>query len=250
MRHFALAPRLFLLPLLFLLSCDDSTRGGEPQELVIGVAASLGPLFEALAREFERREPAWEITITTAGSNVLARQASAGLPFDLIALASTSLMEDLVARGVVRTGSVTRFAGNRLVLIQPENREPFWIDSLDQLLDPRIASIAIASPGVPAGEYAREALRASGLLDRLSPRFIYGANVRAVLAWVERGEATCGFVYETDLATAEVARSLTVESSLHTPITYAIGVIAEGEEFMEFLESSMAKEIIRSYRFR
>ncbi len=239
---------LLILSLLMLNSCSDREEGGG-EEITIGVAASLGPLFSALADAFERDHPEYAITISTAGSNVLARQARAGIPFDLIALASTSLIDTLESVGIVRSGTTTTFAGNRLVLIQTSRSNSLRIESLADLLDPRIERIAIASAGVPAGDYAREVLETSRLLDTLKPRFIYGGNVRAVLVWVERGEATCGFVYETDVTDADVSLALRIESSLHTPIAYTIGVIDGGEEFVEFLKSEEGRRIVEKFGF-
>jgi molybdate transport system substrate-binding protein len=52
---------------------------------------------------------------------------------------------------------------------------------------------------VPAGEYARDYLRAKGVWDALQPRLVMGANVAAVLAYARRGEAVAAVVYDTEL---------------------------------------------------
>jgi len=51
---------------------------------------------------------------------------------------------------------------------------------------------------VPAGKYARAALTKLGVWPRVSDRLVRGENVRAALAYVARGEAPLGIVYQTD----------------------------------------------------
>ena len=59
--------------------------------------------------------------------------------------------------------------------------------------------LATADPdSVPAGEYARAALTKLGVWQRVSERLVRGENVRAALAYVARGEAPLGIVYQTD----------------------------------------------------
>ena len=51
---------------------------------------------------------------------------------------------------------------------------------------------------VPVGRYAREALTALGVWNEVSERMVRADSVRSALAFVDRGEAPLGIVYETD----------------------------------------------------
>jgi molybdate transport system substrate-binding protein len=65
--------------------------------------------------------------------------------------------------------------------------------------------VAIADAGVPAGEYARQALERLGLLGAYRPHLVGQKDVRAVLNAVEQGEMQAGFVYATDARVSKVS---------------------------------------------
>ena len=61
--------------------------------------------------------------------------------------------------------------------------------------------LAMADPdAVPAGKYGKAALTALGVWPQVQGKVVRGDSVRAALAFVERGEAPYGIVYETDAA--------------------------------------------------
>src|SRR5205814_2358830 len=86
-----------------------------------------------------------------------------------------------------------------------------------------VKQIAIGEPKtVPAGQYAMQTLKSLGLSDQLKGKLILGANVRQVLAYVERGEVSAGIVYLTDAKQSgdKVKVVATAEESTHEPIVY------------------------------
>ncbi len=238
----------------FFTGCGEG-ESEKARELTVGVAASLGPLFDDVATLYMESHPDVKIVSSSAGSNLLLRQTKAGAPFDLVALASSDLMEDLVSTGFVDPDQTTTLASNRLILIVPRDAErPI---TLGNLLFDQYQRIGIASPGVPAGDYAREALGNLGLEEMLKEKMIGAGNVRAVLAWVERGEVDCGFVYLSDTLGAErVDLAFQIDSTLHTPITYPVGVATsttnrvDAEKFLQFLSSDGVRRLVVEHRFR
>lgn len=58
--------------------------------------------------------------------------------------------------------------------------------TLASLADPKITRIAIANPKhAPYGKRAEEALRASGLWDKVEPKLIYGENIAQTAQFVQ-----------------------------------------------------------------
>ncbi len=178
------------LSLWMIISGGCGSEGEDTDRVVtlrVGVAASLGPWMEEFAQAYEREHPGVRFEISAGGSNVITRQALSGAPLDIIILASSELMQRIDSAGRLLPGTRRVIGTNRLCLIIPERG--FVPDDLEDLASADIERIAIGSPGVPAGDYAREVLDRLQLTPRLTDRFVFGANVRQVLAWVETGDA-------------------------------------------------------------
>jgi molybdate transport system substrate-binding protein len=115
--------------------------------------------------------------------------------------------------------------------------------------------VAIADAGVPAGEYAREALRRLGLLEAYGPRLVGRKDVRAVLVGVEQGEFQAGFVYATDARLASVERLFVFDPASHPPIEYRAAVLrgsahpAEAQRFLTYLRSDTARALLSAAGF-
>ena len=77
-------------------------------------------------------------------------------------------------------------------------------------------------PGsVPAGKYGKEALTRLGVWDSVSANLARAENVRVALAYVARGEAPLGIVYETDAkAEPKVKVAGVFPEDSHAPILY------------------------------
>jgi len=144
---------------------------------------------------------------------------------------------------------------NRLVVIVPADSK-LKVDELADLASPEIKHLAVAEAKVPAGEYAREALQKSGVLERVAERFIGGIDVRQTLTFVARGEAEAGFVYLTDtIGNAQVRIVYEVPADLHKPIVYPLVLLEQGTKkpaavkLNEYLGSPVAAEVFRAAKF-
>lgn len=255
-----------LLPLLMCLfagcreneGTDEADSPGKvavgQTEITVAAAASLKDAFDAIGREFEKEHPEYSVSFNYGASNVLARQTEQGAPFDVIALAAEAIMDGLDSAGLLRHGTRAIFAGNRLCAVVPSDSK-HRPERLSDLTGRGIERIAMASPGVPARIYAEEALQRAGLWEALESRFVYGANVRQVLDYVETGEADCGFVYTSDAALSDVAVALTIDSTLHRPIRYPVAIpsgrsVSPGaDRFVSFLLGPAGKALLRKHGF-
>jgi molybdate transport system substrate-binding protein len=123
-----------------------------------------------------------------------------------------------------------------------------------RLREPPGLRIAAGDPeSVPAGRYARKALRDRGIWEEVRHRLVPCEDVRAALALVERGEADLGIVYATD---AKASRRVRAEFHLAEGVArYPVVLIAEESEgprkaFLDFLLSVRARAVFEEAGFR
>jgi len=144
---------------------------------------------------------------------------------------------------------------NRLVVVVPADSD-ITIKALRDVADPRIRRLALAEPKVPAGEYARQALRNVDVWDKVSERVVGGIDVRATLQFVIRGEAEAGLVYRTDaLAESRVRVALEIDPKLHEPIRYPLVLIRRESikesawRYYDYLGSEKAAAVFQRFGF-
>jgi len=235
-----------------LLLAPQPPRQSTP--LLVSAAISLTDALREIERAYvaDGGDP---VRFNFGGSNVLARQIANGAPADIF------ISADLVQmRYVERAGAVDRFdylLKNTLAVVVPRERSLSGTTAGD-LAAPSVRRIAIADPAaVPAGFYARKFLQHEGQWERLQPKLVPLANVRAALAAVESGGVDAGIVYESDTTASErVSIAFRVPEPMTGPIIYPIAVVkrarnaAEAQRFAAYLRfSDKAHQIFRRHRF-
>jgi len=193
-----------------------------------------------------------------ASSSTLAKQIAHGAPAQVYLSANEKWMNYLAEKKLLAPGTRVDLLGNRLVLIAPKGskeRGPIQagMPLLAWLGDGRLA---VGDPDhVPAGIYAKQALKSLGLWEKAEPRLARAANVRAALALVERGEAPLGIVYSTDAAiTPKVTVVGMFPEGSHKPIVYPLALLKgqatpSAKAFWQFLQGDEAKGIFKKYGF-
>jgi molybdate transport system substrate-binding protein len=115
--------------------------------------------------------------------------------------------------------------------------------------------LAIADPdSVPAGKYGRTALTSLGVWNSVVNRLVNAENVRVALAYVARGEAPLGIVYETDAkADKNVRIAGTFPENTHQPILYPAALVKdakpEARAFLTYLSSPAARAVFEKNGF-
>lgn len=223
--------------------------------ITVFAAASLKEALDESARAFEAQSP-HKVRVSYAASSALAKQLQAGAPADLFIAADAQWADDVRGKGLARSGP-TLLATNALVLVAPRGRAPPLRIEPGFALSRMLAGgrLAVADPrAVPAGRYARAALEALGAWKDVEDRIAPGADVRATLALVARGEAPLGIVYRTDAA-AEAAVEVvdTFPEATHPPIVYPMlvmkGAKPAADGFVRFLGTAPAREIFHRRGF-
>lgn len=237
------------------LSCRSNPSPREAREIVIGAASSMRHAFPEIVKEFEKEHSGLRATVTYGASGDLARQVEAGAGIDIVVFAGKQPLDKLVQSHHVDAATTKIIARNELVLIGPEKSPAYTFATLDGL--PSGERLAIGDPKtVPVGQYARDALEKLALWDKLQNRIVLGANVAAVLAYLQRGEVAVAIVYRTEVQGATGIKVLDTASGVWAPRPEIwMGVVLESHdregarEFADFLTSSVSQRIFPSFGF-
>jgi molybdate transport system substrate-binding protein len=238
------------------LGAAGARSADAPRGVLVFAAASLANVLGDLDTAFTARSGI-QVTSSLAASSTLAKQIEAGAPADVYFSADLQWMDYLQQRGLLRPGSRQDVAGNALVLIAPAGRAlrvriaPGF--NLAALLG--AGRLAVADPdSVPAGMYAREALRNLGVWNSVATRLVRAENVRAALAYVARADAPLGIVYRTDALVEPRVRVVGVfPAASHSPIVYPVALTRRANEkaarYLAFVTSADAQPIFRKWGF-
>jgi molybdate transport system substrate-binding protein len=225
--------------------------GAEPVR--VAAAVSTRDALAQIARDFEA-ETGLRVEINPGPSSRLAKQIVEGGPAELFLSADQANADYLQEKGYV--GQRRSLLRNTLVVIAPRDGQ-LAVNTLADLAKPEVKRLALALEKVPAGEYAREALRATpgNVWSAVQDRVVGGEDVRATLTLVERG-ADAGIVYATDVVGVSRVKVLfAVPPTLHRPIAYPLVLVKrptirpEAQRFYDYLLSDKAAERFRQAQF-
>lgn len=222
-------------------------------ELNVAAASSLREPLTGIARQCERLHSGLHVRLSFGASSVLAMQARAGAPIDVLVSADARIADDLGRAGLVaaRRG----VARNRLVVIASREAAPRIATPAD-LVAPDVRRIAIPQHAVPVGRYAREWLARHGLLEAVNARTVQTEHARATLVAVDQGHADAAIVYASDARLARSARvAFEIPSDEQPHIEYVAVTLADAsapalaETFLAFLGGPASREILAAAGF-
>jgi molybdate transport system substrate-binding protein len=244
--------KLALKPLLTLLMFSlMSAHVVSASEINLSIAASLKEVINELSDSFARTHSGVTFVKNYGASGALAKQIENGAPSDLFISANLEWLEYLKGKKLIESASRFDFTYNTLVFAGT----PGKASKLQDLT--RLEKIAIGSPkSVPAGEYALEALKKSGLEKQLDKKLVMAKDVRECLMYAERGEVDGAFVYRTDALQAKQAKILfTVPQELYPRVIYPLALTTTGARnkdavlFAAYLKSDTARATLTKYGF-
>ena len=259
--------RLVVASLLFLFvigaAGNLALHGAAEQSDSITVSAAislkdaldeLGPIFQ-VQQHRKNGGSGTAVTYNYGGSGTLARQIEQGAPVDVFFSAAEKQMDELAAQGLIVADTRRDLVGNALVLIAPA--QSTTLHGFQDLSNPAIKAIALGETStVPAGMYARQTLEHLGLFAALEKKVVYAKDVRAVLTYVETGNADAGLVYQTDANTSTKVHVIAVApADSHDPILYPAAVLRDSKNkaaaraFVEFLRGPDARAVFQKYGF-
>jgi len=253
------------LLLLFVTGAVGSfTLQGAPEQsdsITVSAAISLkdaldelGPIFQ-VQQHRKNGGNGTAVTYNYGGSGTLARQIEQGAPVDVFFSAAEKQMDELAMQGLIVADTRRDLVGNALVLIAPAQASA--LHSFQDLSSPAVKTLALGETStVPAGMYARQTLEHLGLFASLEKKVVYAKDVRAVLTYVETGNADAGMVYQTDANTSKKVRVIAIApADSHDPILYPAAVLRDAKNssaaraFLEFLQGADARAVFQKYGF-
>lgn len=247
----------WVLAALLSLVCTLAPALAQTRGPLVLAAASLQESLNAVADGWARKGHPRPV-LSFAGSSALARQIEAGAPADLFVSADEEWMDHVARKGLLRPRTRVSFLTNSLVLIAPADSRVRLTIAPRFPLARTLGSgrLAMADPeAVPAGKYGKQALTRLGIWPSVAGKIASAENVRAALAFVDRGEAPLGVVYATDARAARGVRVVaTFPAGSHAPISYPLATLnattnPQAEGFRRFLISAEGKAIFRRFGF-
>ena len=218
----------------------------EPVELYISAAASLTDVIEEIAEEYKAVAPHVTLTCTFASSGALQTQIEEGAPADIFLSAAQKQMDALSDGGLIVEDTRKDLLVNKVVLIVPGDSDAD-ITSFEDVTTDKVTMVAIGEETVPVGQYTQEIYTSLGTWEEVKAKANLGADVRAVLTWVESGDVDCGIVYATDAASTDGVKVVCeAPEDSHKPVIYPGAVIdasenqEEAQAFLDFLTSDIA----------
>ena len=247
----------FLFALIVTLGIAATSPLTFAADIAVFAAASLKEALDAQVKAFEARTGD-KVTVSYAGSNVLAKQVEAAAPADIFISADLDWMDYVDQRHLLVPGSRVNLLRNTLVLIVPATSASTLKISPNFALAAALGNdkLSMANPdAVPAGKYGKSALEKLGVWTAVESHVARAENVRAALALVSRQEAPFGIVYKTDaMADKGVKVVDTFPADSYPPIVYPAALIAgrnnpDAQSLLDYLKSGAASSTWEQYGF-
>lgn len=243
------------IPALLLCLIAATAEGNEG--INVAVAANMQFAMEEIQAEYQRRTAA-PVKLIFASSGKLTVQIKSGAPFDVFVSADMSHPDSLVRWGLA-AGPVRPYALGKLVLWTMGNLD--LSRGLESLAHPSIRRIAIADSGrAPYGAQAMNALRASGLREKLAEAMVFGESVSQVNQYVLIGNVDAGITSKSTVAAGDMAgkgRWVEVDPALYGEIAQGAVACRHGlqkrakssEDFLAFLYGEEARKILLKHGY-
>jgi molybdate transport system substrate-binding protein len=231
-------------------------RAADGKPLTVFAAASLTDALTEVNDAYMKVSSV-PIRASYAASSALARQIEAGAQADVFFSADTDWVDYLQTRSLVNAQTRRNILGNRLVLIAPADSKTALRIAPNFPIAAAIGKSRLATgdpDSVPVGRYARSALTTLGVWSDVADRVVRADNVRVALAYVARGEAALGIVYEIDVFIEKKVRVVdTFPADTHLPIVYPLVLMRNAaphaKGYAEFVAGPEAAKIFRKYGF-
>jgi len=250
-----------ILTVLLIIFFSLSNSNSEKTEIRIMAAASLTEVFAELKDDFEAEHPEVKLEIHFAGSQTLFNQIRLGVGANIVALANQDYMQRLSVDGLVAESRF--FATNQLAIVF--NKQRVEINDISDLTNDNL-KIVIADKSTPIGNYTLEMLANISESNQFSSDYKkdFLANVvskeldvKSVVEKLNLGEADVAVVYQTDIKDHQQLKELSLAQEYNIRAKYPIASLndqttkkeAISNQFLDYLFSPAAKEILKDYNF-
>jgi len=226
---------------------------------IVAAASDLKFAVEEIAQSFTAKT-GHQLRLIFGSSGNFYAQILQGAPFHLFMSADESFVFKLAeAQKTLDRGML--YAHGRIGLMVPKG-SPVTVDGKLKGLTAAIEAghvkrFAIANPvHAPYGMRAQEALKHSGLWQKIEPLLVYGENVSQAAQFATSGSAQGGIIaYSLALApqVAKLGEFALIPESWHQPLAQRMVLMRQAPEsaraFYEYLSRPEAQSIMARYGF-
>lgn len=248
---------LALLSLSLLAGCNPASNLPiEEVDLLISAAASMTDVLNEIKEAYKNVAPNVKLTYSFASSGALQTQIEEGAPVDIFISAAQKQMDALEEKDLIVKESRKTLLVNKVVLIAPIDSS-ISISSFEEAIFDHVKKIGLGDPAsVPVGQYSEEIFNNLNILEKITPKAVYGSDVRTVLTWVEAGEVDLGVVYLTDAAGSHKVRVVAeAPQGSHKEVIYPVALIKGSRNqdaaraFLDYLSTEEALIIFENHGF-
>lgn len=229
-------PSVFLLVATLLFASL-----GQCEQVYAAVAANFATTIDRLAVAFEASSQ-HDLLVSKGSTGKLYAQIRNGAPFDVFLAADHQRPNLLAQDGVGIRGSQFTYAFGILAVVGAQQCKP-----LVHVLD-GARRIAIANPNLaPYGVATKQALQRVDRWEPVQRKVVIGENVGQAHVMFSTGNTDLAFIALAQ-ARHTSTRACRVDRSLYAPIrqdAIQINATQGARDFLAFLKSSAAKEMIR-----
>lgn len=226
------------------------------EKITVAAAADLKFAMDEIVATFKQANPSDEVEVIYGSSGKFRTQIEQGAPYDLYFSADIAFPRELAKNGLAAS-EVTPYAVGRIVLWSASMDASKM--TLDSLIDPKIAHIAIANPRhAPYGKRAEEALRASGLWEKIEAKLVYGENIAHTAQFVQTGNAEVGIIALSLAVNPELSGKggyYLIPDKLHEPLEQGFIITRRAEKsalakrYADYMGSNTARAVMKKYGF-
>lgn len=226
------------------------------EKITVAAAADLKFAMDEIVTAFKKTNPNEEVDVVYGSSGTFNTQIQQGAPYDLYFSADIAFPRELARSGYAGS-DVKPYALGRIVLWSATQDATRM--TMASLTDPKITRIAIANPKhAPYGKRAEEALRASGLWEKVEPKLVYGENIAQTAQYVESGNAQVGIIALSLAVSPELSNKggyWLIPDTLHQPLEQGFAITkraaanALAKRFADFVNGTSARAVMTKYGF-
>lgn len=245
-----------LIRLLCVVCSLLVTTTAHAEKITVAAAADLKFAMDEIISGFKKSHAGHVVEVVYGSSGKFHTQIQQDAPYDLYFSADIGYPRELAKKGL-SASEVTPYAVGRIVL---------WSNSLDaskmtlaNLTDPKLVKIAIANPKhAPYGKRAEEALKATGMWDKLQSRLVFGENIAQTAQFVQTGNAQIGVIALSLALNPELANKggyYLIPDTLHQPLEQGYLITKRradkplARQFAQYMTSKETRRIMTKYGF-
>ena len=251
-------PSLRFLCVLCVSVAIPFFSAAQQRQLNIAAASDLKFAMTDLAAAYEKQSGV-KLNLTFGSSGNFFAQIQNGAPFDIFFSADSDYPRKLNEAGLVLPNSADSYAVGKLVLwCSSESKLDPEKSGWQSLLDPSIQKIAIANPDhAPYGRAAIEALKNSGLYEKVKAKLVFGENISQAAQFVQSGSAQIGILAESLIHSPSFAsgHSWKIPQNQYTPLLQSVVALKTSANkdaalgFLAYTKSPVAQAIFEKYGF-